>query len=254
MDDREGRDQVVGRRISRRGRAGFAFTGASLSDSTTAEGEYVSPDEHVDEYVSSAPTRLPSQAPPSTDNNQSGPSEEFNPRGRLEQVRRRATTYEREYRLKLLHRLMMRGVPLDQIADQLGVSLSQVYRDRDELKAKLRTESRTMDIDEIIGDSKGYYEEAAAMAMRAASKNDLPMPMRLAAVRTALAAKNDMHRFFQTAGVYDVLRFKLAQDGKGISDVRRLMENTERLLSGDTSDFSNATRDIDSGDQENIDL
>lgn len=254
MEDREGRDQVVGRRISRRGRTGFAFTGASLSDSTTSEGDYSSPDDHVEEYVNSAPAALP---PPNDGQGQTiagSPSEDFNPRGRLEQVRRRATTYEREYRLKLLHRLIMRGVPLDQIAEQLGVSLSQVYRDRDELKAKLRAESRTLDIDEIIGDSKGYYEEAAAMAMRAASKNDLPMPMRLAAVRTALAAKNDMHRFFQTAGVYDVLRFKLAQDGKGVSDVRRLMENTERLLSGDTMDFSNAARDIDSGDQEEIDL
>ena len=54
--------------------------------------------------------------------------------------------------------------------------------------------------------------------------------------------------------VYDVLRFKMAQDGKGVSDVRRLMENTERLLSGGGAEFSNATRDIDSGDQENIDL
>lgn len=252
MEDREGRDQVVGRRISRRGRAGFAFTGSSLSDSTTSEGEYSASDEHVEEYASSAPATLPPS--PANETIAGSPNEDFNPRGRLEQVRRRATTYEREYRLKLLHRLMMRGVPLDQIADQLGISLSQVYRDRDELKAKLRAESRTLDIDEIIGDSKGYYEEAAAMAMRAASKNDLPMPMRLAAVRTALAAKNDMHRFFQTAGVYDVLRFKLAQDGKGISDVRRLMENTERLLSGDSADFSNAARDIDSGDQEDIEL
>jgi len=93
------------------------------------------------------------------------------------------------------------------------------------------------------------------MATRAASKNDLPYAMRLAAVRTALAAKNDMHRFFQTAGVYDVLRFRKAQDGNGTSDVRRLMENTERLLSGGLGDLSGAVNDaIDSGDQENLDL
>lgn len=252
MDDREGGERTVGRRISRRGRGGFAFTGASLSDSTTAEGTSLTPDDRVGEYADARAARVPT--PPEGEVVAGTPHEDFNPRGRLDQVRRRATTYEREYRLKLLHRLMMRGVPLDQIAEQLGVSLSQIYRDRDELKSRLRSESRALDIDEIVGDSKGYYEEAAAMAMRAASKHDLPMPLRLAAVRTALAAKNDMHRFFQTAGVYDVLRFKLAQDGKGISDVRRLMENTERLLSGDSADFSNAARDIDSGDQEDIEL
>jgi hypothetical protein len=112
-----------------------------------------------------------------------------------------------------------------------------------------------LDIEEIIGDSKGYYDEAAAMAMRAASNSNIPMPMRLAAIRTALAAKNDMHRFFQTAGVYDVLRFRLAQDGTGMSDVKRLMENTERLLQGDALEFSNATQEvIDSGSHEELEL
>lgn len=251
MADREEDTPDSGRRISRRGRTGFAFTGTSLSDSTVSEGAQGSLEDRVDEYAQG--TRAEDFVPASRVL-AGAPNEEFNPRGRLDQVRNRATSYEREYRLGLLHRLMMRRVPLDQIAEQLGISLSQVYRDREELSAKLRKESRTMDIDEIIGDSKGYYEEAAAMAMRAASKNDLPMPMRLAAVRTALAAKNDMHRFFQTAGVYDVLRYKLAKDGTGISDVRRLMENTERLLAGDTDTFSNAVRDMDSGDQEDIDL
>jgi hypothetical protein len=141
---------------------------------------------------------------------------------------------------------------MDEIASQLGVSISQVYRDRESLKQQLRADAATLDIEELIGDSKGFYDETAAMAMRAASKSDLPMPMRLAAMRTGLAAKNDMHRFFQTAGVYDVLRFKLAQDGTGVSDVRRLMENTERLLSGEALSFGN-TR-ADSGDEENIEL
>lgn len=74
-------------------------------------------------------------------------------------------------------------------------------------------------------------------------------------MRTGLAAKNDMHRFFQTAGVYDVLRFRVAQDGSGVTDVRRLMENTERLLAGEKLEFSNAASEvIDSGNSENIEL
>jgi transposase-like protein len=249
MADREN-GETVGRRISRR-RSGFAFSGASVSDSTQQQGGNIN--DGVERMVNTPPSSLPPPEPPQTI--AGTPSEDFNPQGRLAQVRRRSTTYEREYRLNLLHRLMMRGVPLDEIANQLGISVSQVYRDRDELKERHRASSRSLDIDEIIGDSKGYYEEAGAMAMRAASKNDLPYAMRLAAVRTALAAKNDMHRFFQTAGVYDVLRFRKAQDGNGTSDVRRLMENTERLLSGGLGDLSGAVNDaIDSGDQENLDL
>jgi DNA-binding Lrp family transcriptional regulator len=219
-------------------------------------------DEDINEAVESMARRPSVSMPPrpeallpSPQTVAGNPSEEFNPRDRLSQVRRRATEYEKEYRLGLLHRLMMRRIPIDEIADQLGISVSQVYRDREELKRRLRSDARGLDIEEIIGDSKGYYDEAAAMAMRAASNSNIPMPMRLAAIRTALAAKNDMHRFFQTAGVYDVLRFRLAQDGTGMSDVKRLMENTERLLQGDALEFSNATQEvIDSGSHEELEL
>lgn len=233
--------QGVPRRISRR-RAGFAFSGSSLSDSTATDGGDVADvNEQVERLAATPPAVIPQPTPQDRD--------DFNPRARMAQVRQRATEYEREYRLGLLHRLLMRRVPMDEIAESLGISISQVYRDRQELQAQLRQNATELNIDEMIGDSKGFYEENAAMAMRAASNNNLPMPIRLAAIRTSLAAKNDMHRFFQTAGVYDVLRFKKAQDGSGVSDVRRLMEQTERILNGDG--FSTSR---DSGDDEEIEL
>lgn len=245
-EDRGSEDR--GRRISRRSRSGFAFSGANVSDSTSGEG-VGNINEEVEQQASQPVVTLPPQVTAGS------PSEEFNPRDRLAQVRTRASEYEKEYRLGLLHRLLMRRIPMDEIASQLGVSVATVYRDREELKSRLRGEARGLDIEEIIGDSKGYYEEAAAMAMRAASNSNIPMPMRLAAIRTALAAKNDMHRFFQTAGVYDVLRFRMAQDGSGISDVKKLMENTERLLQGETLEFSNVAQEvIDSGSHESLDL
>ncbi len=252
-DNAQGR----GRRISRRSRTGFAFSGNSIGDASS--GSSVAHDEDDDDLNAMVQARAGQPAavlpPPQPTQVAGAPSEEFNPRDRLTQVRTRASEYEKEYRLGLLHRLLMRRIPIDEIATQLGISVSQVYRDRDELKRRLRNEARTLDIEEIIGDSKGYYEEIGAMSMRAASSSNLPMPMRLAAMRTALAANNDKHRFFQTAGVYDVLRFKLAQDGTGVSDVRRLMDQTERLLQGEALEFSNATQEvIDSGSHEELEL
>lgn len=250
MEDTE---QGQGRRISRRNRQGFAFSSSGLSDSSTGGG-VAGDDEDLNAEVESLAALPPPRVSPPQSSGRveaGNPSEDFNPRDRLRQVRGRASEYEKEYRLGLLHRLMMRRIPMDEIADQLGLSIAQVYRDREELKRKLRVEASGLDIDEMIGDSKGYYEEISAMSMRAASNANLPMAMRLAAMRTALASKNDEHRFFQTAGVYDVLRFKVAQDGTGISDVRKLMENTERILSGETLKFSNKA---DSGDEENIEL
>ncbi len=248
-----------GRRISRRGR-GFMFSSPNVSDSTASEGGTVAEAEPLDARVErQAVARLSAPRPTPQPADESGlgvsPAEEFNPRSRMEQVRERATEYEREYRLKLLHRLLMRNVPMDEIAAQLGRSISQLYRDRDELKKRLAEEAKSLTANDLIGDSKGYYEEVAGMSMRAASMANLPMPMRLAAMRTALAAKNDMHRMFQTAGVYDVLRYRVTEDGSGQSDVKTLMEQTERILNGEGFSFSNeATEAVDSGDDEHIEL
>jgi hypothetical protein len=95
----------------------------------------------------------------------------------------------------------------------------------------------------MIGNSKGFYEEVQAMAMRAASSSAVPMPMRLAAMRTALASHNDMHRFFQASGVYDVLRFKKGAGEGAQSDIQKLMSLTEDLLG--EARHEKRTKDVD---------
>lgn len=62
-------------------------------------------------------------------------------------------------------------------------------------------------------------------------------------MRTALSANNDMHKFLNTAGVYDVLRFR-ATETDSQDDIKRLMEVTENLLGlGD-----DALEDLDTTD------
>jgi hypothetical protein len=246
-------DKPIGKRISRRNRpAGFSFGSSHISESTATEGGGMV---DINAHVATAavrpvavipppqPVNSPEVAPPTM--------EEFSPSGRMEQVRRRAGAYAKEYRLGLLHRLLMRRVPMDEIAEQLGISLSQVYRDREELSTKLRAEARGLDINELIGESTAFYDEAAAMAMRAASSAEIPIPIRLAAIRTGLAARNDKHRFYETAGVYNVLQFRRAADGSGVSDVRQLMMHAERILAGGSDDFSTPAN---TGDTEEIEL
>lgn len=161
-----------------------------------------------------------------------GMMEEFTPKGRMQDVTTRASAYEREYRLKLLHRYIMRGVPIDKIADEFGMSVHSVIKDRAELYARLREQASKIDINELIGSTMGFYGEVQGLALRQASNSKAPMNIRLSALRTALGAKNDSHRFLQAAGVFDVLSFKAGEDASQ-SDIERLVDITDRLLSSE---------------------
>lgn len=165
-------------------------------------------------------------------------AERDNPRMRLNQVGLAGSAaYAKEFRLELLNRLLMRKIPLDQIATQLQVSISTVEKDRAELGKRLREAAKALNIEEIVGGQNAIYDEIRGMALRVASagpdaegRGGTPTPMRLAAMRTALAAEADRTRFNNTAGVYDVLRFRRSEDGSNVSDVMLLMQRTEELL------------------------
>lgn len=219
-------DEVVNRRTRRR-----AMRGSSLSDSSTSEGGSIA--DGLNEEVERM-ANAPIASSPLTETENRGSRVEappdFTPHNRMADVRRRASAYEREYRLKLVHRLLMRNVPLDQIATELEVSVDTVMRDRKELYTRLKEESKGLDIHKLIGDSLGFYNEVKGMSLRAASASKLPMNMRLAAMRTALAANNDMHRFLSHVGVYEELKFRTGE-GESSTDIDKLISLAEAVLS-----------------------
>lgn len=163
------------------------------------------------------------------------------PRARLDEVALAGSaSYAKEYRLSLLHRLLMRKVPLDQIAAQLNVSISTIEKDRVALKQRLREHAAQLDINEIIGRNLEIYDEIRGMSLRVASSGEtrdangqqqsVPTAMKLAAMRTALAATNDQNRMLSTAGVFEALRFKRAEQANGMTDMERLMSGGEDLI------------------------
>jgi transposase-like protein len=160
-----------------------------------------------------------------------------------------SSAYERELRLRLVHRLLLRDVPLQKIADKLGVSLKQVYSYRKEIADRLKQAAANLDVNEMVGDSMGFYKEIQAMSLRTASDNNIPINLQLAALRTSLAAKNDMHRFLQAAGVFDVLRFK-PKDNVANQDIQKLVAITESLLFGDEAEV----QEVEDTDEEHIQL
>lgn len=228
------------RRMLRRARGGGGFSPSISTQSTTlraTEAERDEVDDAIDPSLVTERIRRGAVPPPALPQ----PDRE-NPRMRLNQVALAGSaSYAKEYRLHLLHRLLMRNIPLDQIAQQLQVSISTVQKDRVELKARLREAATELNINEMVGGQNAVYDEIAGMAMRVASTGAtrdengntvqaVPTAMRLAAMRTALAANADRTRFLASAGVFDVLRFRRAEDGSALSDVQQLMLKTQELM------------------------
>lgn len=257
MDTPDESGRIRRRRVN--ARRGLAFSGNSISNSSSGD-DVADINEEVEQAALSEPATIPPRPEallPPIDGDNGLPNSEFSPSQRLQQVGRRSSMYEKEYRLNLLHRMLMRKVPLDEIANALGISVSQVMRDRKELYERLRQVSKELDIDQIVGDSKGLYEEVLSMAMRIASKDSAPVAMRLAAMRTGLAAENDKHRFLQAAGVYDVLRYRKAAGEGQLSDIQRLLSLTNEMLNeaeGKDKGFDLKDLDADGAGMENEDL
>lgn len=209
----------VKRRIRRSRRIGG---GMSTSNGTQAYGDVADDNPDLDEEVENNAEALAATPDVSSSNR------EFTPQNRMEDVRRRGGAYEREYRLQLLHRMLLRRVPLDEIARELDVSVSTIKNDRAELYRRLKDEAKNLDINKLIGDTLGFYAEVRGMSLRTASLAKMPMNTRLAALRTALSSKNDEHRFLVASGVFDVLRYRAAEDKSG-NDITKLMQLTEAV-------------------------
>lgn len=220
--------------ITRRSRGGARFSSHARVDGTPRNPEPDEVDDAIDPEVVDTHVRNLSRAPSGGDPSGDDP---INPQSRLNDLARTGdAAYAKDYRLTLMHRLLMRNIPIDQIAQQLNISLSTAQKDRVLLKKRLREYARDLNIDEMVGQQSVLYDEVAGMAMRIATKTSgqgaVPIPMQLAALRTALASQADKTRFYTSTGVLDVLRFRKADTGSAQSDIQVLMEETRRMLSG----------------------
>jgi hypothetical protein len=230
IEDGQPRRRMRRVRSAGRGSAGFS---SNVSDGTQTYGSDVADDNpDLNEEVIHRAMEL----------GENTPVQEFTPQSRMEEVRTRGGAYEREYRLTLLHRMLMRRVPLDEIAKELDVSVSTIKNDRTELYHRLRKEAKSLDINKIVGDTLGFYAEVRGMSMRTASVAKLPMNIRLGALRTALSSKNDEHRFLHASGVFDVLRYKATDNDSG-DDITKLMQLTQHIMS--TSDDMELSQTMD---------
>lgn len=151
------------------------------------------------------------------------------------------TGYQLEYKLKLMHRMLLRGLPFTAITQALSVSPRQAAALRKQLYARLRHEATRMDMPLHVGNSIAFFNEVKQQALQMATSTKIDPKARVGALNVALEAHKDNIRFLQLIGAYDAHPIKWAHDGDAaVEKANALQELAEMFLSGDQLD-ENAT-------------
>lgn len=110
---------------------------------------------------------------------------------------------QREARLVLMHRLLIRKVTAEEIRKQLNVSIAMFYKLKEQLEVKMRLDVSKVDVPYLIGDTLAFYDEVRSMALMVSSSTAVKDPrVKLNAMHVALKAEGDKNLFLSTCGVY----------------------------------------------------
>lgn len=163
------------------------------------------PNEHST-LIPKAPSRLKDSKQFSPDNLDAILSETGD-RPDTEQPRRmRSTTEATEYRRAQIHRLLLRGVPRQTIAEHLGISMETLYSDTKAITAELRREVTDIDYAVYIGTSTAFFDECRNIALRLATdKGEKSNGVKMTALRTAIEAEKAKHEFFSRVGLFKIV-------------------------------------------------
>lgn len=189
-------------------------------------------------------TVTPGTAPPAAPSDdggvipQAGP-DNMSPAQRLRHVGVIAPTYLDEYRLRLLHRLMMRRLPLDVIATQLQCSVATIQQMKIKLRKRLAQQALSLDVYDVAGETVAFFNEIRGLAMKQVDNNTLHVKDRQYAMRIAMEAQNDVVRFLSSSGYFDHTPY-IVDRGKSSdpkqTEVDQTLSMLAAVMSPDTSE------------------
>jgi hypothetical protein len=138
----------------------------------------------------------------------------------------RATDEALEFRRKQILRLLLRGVPKKTIAEHLSIKTDTLYRDIAAINSGLKEEIGNMDLQLFVGMTVSFYDEVRNIGLRMATDtNEKDKRIQLNALRVALDAETDKHRYLLMTGLYGEVINKaevyhhLSREGSGRSDI-----------------------------------
>lgn len=110
---------------------------------------------------------------------------------------------QREARLVLMHRFLIRKIKPEEIRAQLGIGVTMYYKLKDQLDARMRLDVSKIDVPYLIGDTLAFYDEIRSMSLTISSQTSVKdTRVKLIAMQVALRAEQDKNAFLTSCGVY----------------------------------------------------
>lgn len=110
---------------------------------------------------------------------------------------------QKEARLVLMHRMLIRKVSAEDIRKALNVGVAMYYKLKSDLDARMRLDVSKVDVPYLIGDSLAFYDEVRSMALTMSSSSAIKDPrVKVSAMQVALRAEQDKNQFLTACGVY----------------------------------------------------
>lgn len=114
----------------------------------------------------------------------------------------RLSDSERHSRLVMMHRLLLRRIPMREIANQLGVSERMGYILKNELREYAIREMSLVKWEGFIAETLMFYEEMRASALLISSSTGATPSHKVQAILAALASERNKHEFMTRLGVF----------------------------------------------------
>ena len=147
---------------------------------------------------------------PVLDEPQAAPRRAVVPMGEPQNRVLHEAAYIKEARLKTAHRLIMRGANMQQLADTLGLSLSEAFELRSELFRRISREASSIDMPLLVGRSLAFYNEIKASALRGYDTDGITHTDKQRYLVIAKGAEDSQHRLLQVSGFYDDVKLRPA--------------------------------------------
>lgn len=139
------------------------------------------------------------------------------------------TKSQRDMRIRMVARAMLRGIDEATMAKSFNVSIGQIRKDVRTVKEMIAKQASQLDINDIIGDSMMFFKDIQHTALRIASHSKTTNSVKLASLRTALASRADMVRMLNATGVFDALPF-VSSAVEDKSDMELLTDLTKAVM------------------------